>query len=71
MLVMGISAFFEEVVLVECWGRKPGLRCFRWGCGERKQKHQMQRDKRLEAELDRVSGLSENVHAKMAGGTHC
>lgn len=64
VLVTGISVFFEEVVLVECWGGKPDLRCFGWGCVERKWKHRIQRDKRLEVELGRASGSSENVHAK-------
>lgn len=50
MLVTGISVFFEEVVSVEGWGGKPGLKSFRWGCAERKRKHQMQRDKRLEGQ---------------------
>lgn len=71
MLVMGISVFFEEVVLVECWGGKPGLRCFGWRYVEKKWKYHIQRDKRLEVELDRAPGSSENVHAKKVdSGNH-
>ena len=64
MLVMGISVFFEEVVLVDCGGGKPGLRSFGWGCAERKWKHQTRGTRGMEVALDRASGSSDNVHAK-------